>query len=223
MDFKGIFQGVNALIALVYAFLLRDPTRSGWQQYKNFYGFLLNSSFLTFFISSCFIVIPVFNGNQGSEPNWIVDVSTLCFMIQLVILMPPFITHFFPGLVVYFWMLLILYVALAVFAGVLTLVGRFLGFKFSGQGFMFKSEKYNKFVLETTARAGLIFCLQTFFTYMVFYYAYAASDTHDFKVISGEHYLGVVSHEYNLRSQTACNFQHALSDVKNGLVFFSWL
>ena len=37
------------------------------------------------------------------------------------------------------------------------------------------------------------------------------------------YFIGVVQYEYHLRSQSLCNFNHALDSTQNKLVFFSWL
>lgn len=214
MDFSKpflVFQGINAVVALVYAFKLRDTNRTGWHQYQNFYGFLLNSSFLTFFIS---LILRIMR-DEDKEAGGILAFQGLSTIVIVLTLAPPFITHFVPGFIVYIWVVCIALGCCGVFYTVLQAVGTVLG--------LASNPKYEVFATQTVMRAGMIFFFQTFYTYMVFYYAYAASDTHDNQAITGEHYLGVVSHEYNLRSQTWCNFENALSDAKNGLVFFSWL
>lgn len=76
-------------------------------------------------------------------------------------------------------------------------------------------------VLVMCFRLYLVFIFQTSFNYAYLMDGYAATDPHH--VINKQHYLGIIFEEIQLRSQTFCNIEHAISSLKHGLVFFNWL
>ena len=153
-----VVQGISALYSFISAFLLRDTFKTGWHQYQNFYGFLLNSSYLTFFISLLLFNDLAFGGPGQKKADIVVQsdahiqtdefrqghIGALCLVG--VVLVPPLITHFIPGVVLYCWILLIAFLGLIAFFVILVAIGVLLGF---GRN---KNTKYGVFTMQTPIR-----------------------------------------------------------------------
>ena len=71
------------------------------------------------------------------------------------------------------------------------------------------------FLDEYFGRLLMILIYQTLYNYMYLIYFSDTSLKHS--------YINSIIYEYQLRSQTLCNFQHFADSPQNFITFFSWL
>jgi hypothetical protein len=241
------FQGVVALVTFIIACRSIDRNRTTWNQYQDLYGLVLNSSTLTFFISCMlFYSTPPKEPPQKditttattavttttSDASDLVNLETArkvfnkakTFSIVSIVLIsctliPAFITHILPGFIVYCWILLLFnlffYALNTLYMHCVTVVDpvdkkrRFVDNS--------REKKIYLLIKEVTFRLYCILVFQSFFNYMYLFYQIHESP------MSNDQYTGVLEKEYELRTQTACLFEHMASSAGNVLVFFNWL
>jgi hypothetical protein len=219
------FQACSAFVSFILAcfttFLHKNGTQ--WDQYQNFYGLLLNSNVLTFFVSGI-----IFSITDGTEVDEKVSRESIIFARKkasgrttwlvfsiILLFLPPFLTHILPAIVVYCW----IWMAGVVIA--MTVVCCFAFLPGGGRKAGEKETAVDKLVgmaVLVGFRLLIILVFQTFFNYMYLLYQVEYKT-----VMSSDQYLGVITDEYALRTQTSCLFNHFEGSLKNGLVLFSWL
>lgn len=221
-----LVQTIFAITSFVISCISVDSSMSRWDQYQHFYGMVLNSSILTLFISSFFFLAehvrsedaikenelygrkPVFLKKGTFEYNF----ASFTWIGSSVVLLPPFCTHVLPGLVTYFWIMLI-------FMFIIGNVYKFfsaLGDRFDRTPIVLEYKLKLKYIL---VRLMILLALQTMYNYMYLFYQVHPAGV----VISAEQYIGVVAREYALRTQTYCQFHQGTNNLVNAMVFFNWL
>jgi hypothetical protein len=217
------FQFLFALISFFTAAAYLDYSQSMWNRYQNFFGYLLNTGFLTCFISCSIYRIELnrkMSSEKSAEMNRLSRLSSILTGIVSCILIPPFLTHLIPGTLIYGWVIIAFIVAIFIlfvvmicflesFAGMLRLICRFETPP--------ASDKMFQLGLELAWRLLAMIFFQTIFNYMYFFY-----QIHSDKM-TGSDYVGVLRDEYTLRTQTLCMFHHATDSFKQILIFFNWL
>jgi hypothetical protein len=78
-----------------------------------------------------------------------------------------------------------------------------------------ESEVVNAIKFEIGLRLLHILMMQTLFNYMYLFYKYQAP--------TWDEYVGVIVDEYHLRTQTYCALESIDTDLRNLLVFLSWI
>ncbi len=205
------FQVLSAVVTFALA-LSNVPKTPGtmWQQYSVLYGVVLNSGYLNTLISIGVKYAQATDTNsimpkaQKSRFSW--------YVVNLYgIIIPSVFTHILPGLIAYFWVLMILSFPLSmgfVFLKVFSESSYCAGVK--GTHFM-------DFAYEFMARLLFLFACQTLFNYMYILYSFDSS------TLTPQQYIDVIVIEYKLRSQSVCLFYHFTDNISSGLAFFSWL
>ena len=226
---KFLFLLVQAAFGFTsFALALRhsinnDHHKSTFIRYQNFYGLVMNSSMMTAFIAcityNMVIADNISNGDTDDAFGFLAHLpahANLAIFIFLLLL-PAIITHTGPAVYAYLWMAIIVFIVIVIIVYPITLIKKhyFDNHKWT------VSEKTAHLLEETLSnvfyRVLLIIFFQTFYNYMALLYLYPEVP------ISGQHYMDVIAHEYRLRSQTACLFEHYNQNVQNSLVFFNWL
>jgi hypothetical protein len=243
-------QLIFAMVALIIACfnISKDKSVDAWQQYTNFYGLIVNSCIpMTIFSILKFFVI---EGREGQNDEEIAPALVIyCFFIGLgMLLFAPFCTHIFPAAVLYCWVILAVVLAVAVSISVLTcfmaptfalgycagLIGRVcdnttkdtnkvrresihVETADSLGSHLYLWEYFAKVGAEILLRFSFVFFVQTLFCYATLVYVYPIPMT-------PQQYMGVITSDYHLRSQTLCFFNQIKSSGANGfLLIFSWL
>lgn len=209
-----LFQAAVSFASLVMAITTIDKTKSPWTQYENFYGLILNSSVLTFAISSSILFVRGISKNTEkiSESGLAMWLALIGAFLVFLLVLPAIITHIIPALVIYIWVFLCVAAVILIPYG----CGNLCLNALSGD-----HPAFYRFFGVTTEVVFRLICVaffQTLFNYMYFFYGISLQSP-----ISANEYMGVIRHEYNLRSQTYCSFQRVDASMKDGLVFFSWV
>ena len=71
-------------------------------------------------------------------------------------------------------------------------------------------------MVEFTIRVFLTFLVQTTFNYATLFFALK-------EPITPSMYMGVITYEYSLRSETMCLLNHYDDNIKTWIVFLNWL
>jgi hypothetical protein len=202
-------QGICALFALIVA-CMNHYEGNFWVRYECFYGFLLNSPFFTFFISATIFAYK-YDDLEEAKPlgEIFAHFYHFCIYVVAIAFFPPCFTHFLPAAILYGYFLI---------AGVVVMWG--LNKILSKSDFydyfaVSESEVTNLLKLEITLRLVVILFFQTYFNYMYLFYQYRSP--------SWGEYVGVITEEYRLRTQTYCAFESWDADLRSLLVFFSWM
>jgi len=151
--------------------------------------------------------------------SFLARVVTLFLSFQVAIMIPPFLTHIVPGVLLYGWILVVGLVlfqfAKFVFSTVVLPM-----FAFGGKVSNTQEARDLRVVMrhvwhllsKVLQRFVFIFLIQTLFNYSALYYG-------------RDEYLFVVGHEFNLRSQSYCFFTKGMQETKlrGTLMLLSWL
>jgi hypothetical protein len=241
----AVLQGLVSLVIIVFTWLQLDRSVSSWQQYENFYGLILNSAVLNSLISMSSLTsfiqyagrkgFKLLPGTKSTRNPYFILLAALYLPIVLVVL-PSLFTHMIPGMIVYVWVMMI--VLLCTVYGVFAVVQRIedlFGMEYS---FGILDEHYDEDFLRAVIGdnmfspagklryqfiwAGFRLCFHfsflSLFNYMHFFYLLSSSGG-----VPPNDYLGVITDDYALRTQTFCLYEHYKDDYRNMIIFFSWL
>ena len=206
-------QLFSALVSLVIAAKSVDPSLPAWDQYTNFYARIVNSGIPTAAFS--FVNMAWIDGRekQMGELGWL----GLFLYITSLTLLPPFLTHILPMMLMYCW------IALPAAIGLFGRVGRVaLFFDEIVKSFLvskgFRKPFANYFMdlsLEVSWRFLYIFMYHTLFNWGSLLYIQGLP-------ITPQGYISVLVQDWHLRSQTQCFLNHALDSADGIVVLFSW-
>jgi ankyrin repeat protein len=156
---------------------------------------------------------------QGQvKVSFLARVITLFLAVQVVIMIPPFMTHILPGVLLYGWILLVALVLfqLAKFFLRTAVLPMFAFGKVSNmqeaRDLRIVMRHVWHLLSKVLQRFVFIFLMQTLFNYSALYY-------------DRDEYLKVVEHEFNLRSQSYCFFTKGIqeTELSGTIMLLSWL
>jgi hypothetical protein len=222
------------IVVITFSYTSNSTVTGSWDRYQVFYGILNNTALmlsvsrsLRFSIyKTCEIDFEKWHRSGRwllREIDWLDKL--LSRLIPIILIFPPFITHVFPALFVYYWIALLCVVCLIA------------SYYLSIYGIVYAwvlicyctgiNPRYRKHIPRTIAvstkyflRLYLVFVYQTLFNYMYLFYAANGSSG---GIISGSDYLGVISDEFHYRSQTYCLVNKYLDNAINFVSVFNWL
>jgi hypothetical protein len=219
-------QLFSALVSLVIAAKSVDPSLPAWDQYTNFYALIVNSGIPTAVFSMLkmatiderkqmsFIWPPLDNDIEGALgkywPWWLQPL----LVFPPLILLPPFLTHILPMMLMYCW--IALPAAFALFLGVVMFFRDIVKPFLVSKGFREQFAQY--FVdlsFEVSLRFFFIFFFHTLFNWGSLLYIQGLP-------ITPQGYISVLVQDWHLRSQTQCFLKHAANSADGIVVLFSW-
>jgi hypothetical protein len=152
--------------------------------------------------------------------SFLAKAITLFLSLLVVIMIPPFLTHIVPGVLLYGWILVVGLVVFQFSKFVFSTVVLPM-FAFGGKVSNTQEARDLRVVMrhvwhllsKVLQRFVFIFLMQTLFNYSALYYG------------GRDEYLVVVGHEFNLRSQSYCFFTKGMQETKlrGTLMLLSWL
>ena len=213
------FQAIFGIGSLVICIMNIDHSKSNWNNYQDFYGKLLNSSALTLLVS---IILFATNSdtisNNYMNYDTITNIMGMFFLIWIIIFFPTFYTHIILGIIIYFWVFFPLLLMIVFFTLTIMLTINYL-VKTNNNDDERIQQKVVNMTMSVMFRLITIAFMQTCYNYMYIFYQIKPEHTY----MSGEQYISVITTEYEYRTQTYCEFEHAVSSIQYGMVFFSWL
>lgn len=218
-----VFQFLVAIFTFLAGVYYSDKSATLWNQYQDFYGFIVNTGVLTSFISCAIFRVELNKkmlAEKSPEFDKIARYAALMTGVVALILVPPILTHLIPASVVFGWVIIAFIIGIfLIFVVLICLLEAVTGLlrllcQFESPP---ASDKLFQMGLELAWRLLAIVWFQTFYSYMyTFYQVHSATMT-------GTDYIGVIQHDYELRTQSACSFHHAVDSLQHALVFFNWL
>lgn len=213
-------QAFSAIISIVVALVdACTANKNSWNTYQDFYGVVLNSSFLTFCISLTEFGFSLTDEKLSRDnydraarlPPVVFSVSNALSWFSIGFLLPPFFTHIIPAVFLYCWIFLII--------GFGTIIATVL---------VFTIAEYNERLVEIWGQAFENAVMSLFFRYFWVMICIVAFDLayffyHNTHGVSPIDYIAVVISEYDLRTQTLCLLRHYEENAQNYLILFSWL
>ena len=196
-------QLASAVGSFIVAAIQIDVSQPAWDQYTNFYGLVVNSGIPTAAFSLMKMSLIDERGKQ-------LDKTKIRYFVlfPLWVLAPPFLTHIFPMMIMYFWILVpavVLFVCSEKFA--IPIVVKDVRDPFANYIMALWQEIWLRF--------SFIFMFHTLFNWGSLLYTQGLP-------ITPEGYIGVLMRDWHLRSQTQCFLSHAANSALGVVVLFSW-
>jgi len=160
---------------------------------------------------------------EGRLSSWLKELNwklQMLLSVPILLLLPPFLTHIFPAMVLYGWILLPLstfsMLAIMMCGGLLikkeNRIYR-LGLSPNLQRYFFR------FVVEIFMRFLVVFLLQTLFNYSAIFYEGISTGQKSPSLV----YMEAFRRDYHLRSQSYCFFETAHQRADQLVLLFSFI
>jgi hypothetical protein len=133
------------------------------------------------------------------------EISSKSPSTLLFVLIPVYLTHFLPGLVLYIWV-----VVLALFVS--SPVGIFFEVELSKP--LHTRGHLASFLLAWWIRLSLLIAIQVLVNYSLLFYQSSGSPSS---------YINVISYEFHLRLQNQCYLEERFEDMQSIISWLSWL
>ena len=191
---------------------------SNWTKYNNVYGLYINSVALTPVITVLYFLGKFWIGtfqptSEGNKVQWELDfpeeaskiLRQMGFLSYLP-LVPAIYTHIIPGLIYYFWIIL---VALLLFLLYCVIIRSVLNVLIEWTGRI--HVRAESILFQVGFRICCMLLFQTLYNYMSATY------------LTSDSYSDIIVSDYYLRSQTACIIHHQWDNMRNALTILNWV
>jgi hypothetical protein len=214
-------QVLTSILTTIAVLTNIDPSLPAWRGYTNFYAWVVNTGVPTTLFSILQMIFLEKRMEQFADMKLLVSIF---ISFPAFILIPPFLTHILPAMVLYIWI---------VFPIVLISIGIFVGWnKFTDVDNREKSQLFSRLLfccgINSTRnfQAYLVdFAVEVYFRFLFIFifqcmYNYA-SLAYKQTPLTPSAYVGIISYDYHLRSQSACFIEKSFVAQRVALLL-SW-